>query len=54
LRSDTTKDSNLLLVAVGTLPVVAVGSFPFHTIATRWAEWADVFRSCSLCLHFYG
>jgi hypothetical protein len=24
------------------MAVVGVGSFTFHTIATRWAEWADV------------
>ncbi len=24
------------------IAVVGVGSFTFHTIATRWAEWADV------------
>ncbi len=29
----------LLCVIVG---VVGAGSFTFHTVATRWAEWADV------------
>jgi hypothetical protein len=42
LRRESTKDAGLLAVVVGTVPVVAIGSFAYHTIATRWAEWADV------------
>ncbi len=24
------------------IPIIGVGSFTFHALATRWAEWADV------------
>ena len=27
---------------IGTMALVGLGSFLFHTVATRWAEWADV------------
>ena len=52
LRRGTIKDPNLLLIVVGTLPVIAVGSFAYHTIATRWAEWADVFPILFFMLSF--
>ena len=29
-------------VLIATMAVVGAGSFLFHTIATRWAEWGDV------------
>lgn len=32
----------LLAVVIATIPVIGVGSFTFHTLATRWAEWLDV------------
>jgi hypothetical protein len=27
---------------IGTMALVGLGSFLFHTVATRWAEWGDV------------
>jgi len=36
-------DENGLVVAlILTMGLVGLGSFLFHTVATRWAEWADV------------
>lgn len=32
----------LLAVVIAAIPVIGVGSFTFHTLATRWAEWLDV------------
>ena len=34
--------------------VVGLGSFLFHTIATRWAEWGDVLPILALCCLTYG
>lgn len=31
-----------LIVVISVIPIVGLGSFVFHTLATRWAEWADV------------
>jgi len=32
----------LLAAIVAIVPIVGLGSFAFHTLATRWASWADV------------
>jgi hypothetical protein len=32
----------LLSSTVALIPLVGLGSFVFHTLATRWAEWLDV------------
>jgi hypothetical protein len=32
----------LVIALIGTVALVGVGSFLFHTVATRWAEWGDV------------
>ena len=32
----------LLAVVIAVIPIIGVGSFTFHTLATRWAEWIDV------------
>lgn len=31
-----------LIFVIATIPMVGLGSVLFHTLATRWAEWADV------------
>jgi hypothetical protein len=32
----------LVLALIATIALVGLGSFLFHTVATRWAEWGDV------------
>jgi hypothetical protein len=32
----------LVVALIATMVLVGVGSFLFHTVATRWAEWGDV------------
>jgi hypothetical protein len=32
----------LIMVLIGSMALVGLGSFLFHTVATRWAEWGDV------------
>jgi hypothetical protein len=32
----------LVLPLIATMALVGLGSFLFHTVATRWAEWGDV------------
>lgn len=32
----------LCLALIATMALVGLGSFLFHTVATRWAEWGDV------------
>jgi len=32
----------LVLALMWTTPIVGLGSFLFHTVGTRWAEWGDV------------
>jgi ceramidase len=34
--------SGLVVALILTMALVGLGSFLFHTVATRWAEWADV------------
>jgi hypothetical protein len=34
--------SGLIRALISTMVIVGLGSFLFHTVATRWAEWADV------------
>src|SRR5437868_3754651 len=33
---------NQIRALIVTIAIVGLGSFLFHTIATRWAEWGDV------------
>jgi len=40
-RSNPSSDP-LLAAIVAVVPIVGLGSFAFHTLATRWASWADV------------
>lgn len=35
-------DRLLIRVLIVTIAVIGLGSFLFHTVATRWAEWGDV------------
>src|SRR5215472_12061663 len=32
----------ILNILIAMIAVVGIGSFLFHTVATRWAEWGDV------------
>nr|AHN97604.1 hypothetical protein [uncultured bacterium 12AC_lac13] len=41
-RSGHSRDDTLLIAIIVLLPIVGVGSLLFHTLATRWASWADV------------
>jgi hypothetical protein len=41
-RHSALSEDRLLAVVIFVIPVVGLGSFLFHTIATRWAEWGDV------------
>jgi hypothetical protein len=34
--------STMVNVLIATIAIVGLGSFLFHTIATRWGEWGDV------------
>jgi Ceramidase len=34
--------SGLIRALISTMVIVGIGSFLFHTVATRWAEWGDV------------
>lgn len=36
------KTSSLIRVLIVAMAVVGLGSFLFHTVGTRWAEWGDV------------
>jgi len=36
------QNARLLILTVALIPTVGIGSFTFHTVATRWAEWLDV------------
>src|ERR1051326_4784542 len=38
----TARKPRLVWALIATMVIVGVGSFLFHTVATRWAEWADV------------
>jgi hypothetical protein len=35
-------EDRLLTIVIAIIPAIGVGSFTFHTLATRWAEWIDV------------
>jgi hypothetical protein len=35
-------ERSLINALIGTMVLVGLGSFLFHTVATRWAEWGDV------------
>ena len=41
-RIPEARQDRLLVLIIATIPIVGVGSFVFHTLATRWAEWVDV------------
>lgn len=41
-QSDVQSSSPLLAAIVALGPIIGVGSLLFHTLATRWAGWADV------------
>jgi hypothetical protein len=41
-RANAPRDDILLVLIIAMIPVVGLGSFAFHTLAVRWAEWADV------------
>jgi hypothetical protein len=34
--------AGLIQALIATMAIVGLGSFLFHTVATRWAEWGDV------------
>ena len=36
------------------LAAIGVGSFLFHTLATRWAQWADVIPIATIVLLYFG
>ena len=36
------KTSGLIRALISIMMIIGLGSFLFHTVATRWAEWADV------------
>ena len=41
-RSQSPHDDALLAAIIAIIPIVGIGSFAFHTLATGWAQWADV------------
>ncbi len=41
-KSPAIKASWLIRALIATMVIVGLGSFLFHTVATRWAEWGDV------------
>jgi hypothetical protein len=41
-RSRHSRDDGHLVAIIALVPIVGIGSFTFHTVATRWASWADV------------
>ncbi len=41
-QSENNRNARALLILPILLFVIGIGSFLFHTFATRWAEWADV------------
>ena len=42
VRHSALAGDRLLAVIIAVIPIVGFGSFTFHTLATRWAEWVDV------------
>lgn len=42
VRHSALAEDRLLAVVIAVIPIVGFGSFTFHTLATRWAEWIDV------------
>lgn len=51
-RARDLRNTWLPVLTVALIPVVGLGSFAFHTLATRWAEWLDVVP-IGLFLTFY-
>jgi hypothetical protein len=41
-RSQPFRDDPLIVWLITLMPIVGIGSLAFHTLATRWAQWADV------------
>ena len=41
-RHPPRRGRGLVLALIGTMALVGLGSFLFHTVATRWTEWGDV------------
>jgi hypothetical protein len=41
-RHPPRRGRRLILALIATTALVGLGSFLFHTVATRWAEWGDV------------
>ena len=42
VRRSALDGDRLLAAVIAVIPIVGLGSFTFHTLATRWAEWVDV------------
>ncbi len=42
VRRSALAGDRLLAVIIAVIPIVGLGSFSFHILATRWAEWIDV------------
>ena len=42
VRRSALGEDRLLAMVIAVIPIIGFGSFTFHTLATRWAEWADV------------
>jgi hypothetical protein len=41
-RYPSANTNGLIRALISTMVIVGLGSFLFHTVATRWAEWGDV------------
>lgn len=41
-KTKSARGDTLLIMIIAMIPVVGLGSFTFHILAVRWAEWVDV------------